>query len=127
MTQMSLLLGGWLSWKEVVRFQLGFEACVGVGWQAHLLEIKAFQEKRLMGREAGRNGMFGRCLEDDSPWFVTWGWRKDERYIIKPSRGRYQAKATHAWHSRQGPEAMCQRLHLPKPEANELRRRRTWE
>lgn len=80
-----------------------------------------------MGREAGRDSMSGRCLEGDRPWFVSWRWRKDEGYIIKSSRDRYQAKSTHGWHSMQDPGAMCQRLHRPKPEANELRCRRTWE
>lgn len=41
-----------------MRFKLGFEACTGVWWQAFLLEIKTFQEKLLMGRKTGRNGMF---------------------------------------------------------------------
>lgn len=44
--------------EEAVRFELGFEACIGVRGQAPLLEIKTFQEKKLMGRKTGRNGMF---------------------------------------------------------------------
>ncbi len=37
---------------------MGFEACTGVSGQGNLLEIKTFQEKRLMGRKTGRNGTF---------------------------------------------------------------------
>lgn len=37
---------------------MGFEAWIGVWWQANLVEIKTFQEKRLMGRKIGRNSMF---------------------------------------------------------------------